>query len=210
MSSVKSFVAKMESKGRHEYIFSCPSSICLSFAVRLVDDYTQKEPLGDVRVTVKGEQITNVKALKNLSGYYIFSGLPEGRYTLSVESEHYFSEEKIVDTSSFVGSKEPVVEVFLRPRPSYPFPDRATLLRGMLATEFDLPSNITVRATSVVTGRETRGIPDEKGEFVLYFREIVKGKADVVLEVKGEGIEKTLPASIEEGRSIYVGFISIS
>lgn len=112
MSSVKSFAAKVESKGQQDYVFSCPSSICLSFAVWLADDYTQKEPHGDVRVTVNGENTTNIKAVKNLSGYYILSGLPEGKYTLSVESEHYFLEEKIVDTSFFAGSKEPVVEVF--------------------------------------------------------------------------------------------------
>ncbi len=44
-------------------------------------------------------------------------------------------------------------------------------------------------------------MPDEKGEFVLYFKEIVKGTADIILEIKGEGIEKMLSASIEEGQS---------
>lgn len=209
MSSVKSFIAKMESKGLHEYAFSCPSSICLSFAVWLVDDYTQKEPLGDVRVTVNREQITTVKAMKNLSGYYIFSGLPEGKYTLSVESEHYFSDESIVDTSSFVGLKDPVVEVQLKPRPSYPFQDWTTLVRGVLAAESGILSGITVKAVLKASGREVLSMPDENGEFVIYFREIIKGKSDVVLEIKGEGIEKTLHVIIEEGRSTYTGAISI-
>lgn len=209
MSSVKSFVGKMESKGRHEYVFSCPSSICLSFAVWLVDNYTQKEPLGDVRVTVDGKKITTVKAVKNPSRYYIFSDLPEGKYTLNVESEHYFSEKKIVDTSSFVCSKEPVVEVFLKPRPSYPFPDRATLIRGVLAAEQEILSGITVKAVSTAPGREVLGMPDENGEFVLYFKEIVKGKTDIVLEIKGEGIVKTFPVIIEEGSSTYTGVIYI-
>ncbi len=113
MSSVKSFVARKEGKVMHEYVFTCPSSLSLSFAVWLIDDFTQKEPQGEVRVTLKEENITTVKAVKNLSGYYTFSGLPEGKYTLSVESELYFPEERVVDTSYFAGSKEPVVEVIL-------------------------------------------------------------------------------------------------
>ena len=214
MVSVKSYAALTETaknrgRGGQEYVFSCPSSISLSFAVWLVDDYTQKEPLGEVRVMLNGEKITTVKALKNLSGYHTFSGLPEGTYTLSVESEFYFSEERQVDTSSFAVSREPVVEIILKPKPLYPFPDRATLIRGLLAAEPDILAGITVKATPKSTGREIRGIPDEKGEFVLYLREIIPGKTDIILEIKGEGIEKTLSVLIEEGQSMYAGVISI-
>ena len=206
--------AKTEGKGRDEYVFSCPSSFSLSFAVWLVDDYTQKEPQGEVRVTLKDENPINVKAVKNPSGYHTFSGLPKGTYTLSVESEYYFSEERVVDISSFSGLKESVVEIILNPRPLYPFPNRATLIRGLLSADLGLPECITVKATSKATEWKIQGviqgIPDEKGEFVLYFREAIKGKADVVLEIKGEGIEKIVPASVEEGKSAYTGVISIS
>lgn len=218
MVSVKSRTAltktaRTEGKGRNEYIFSCPSDLSLSFAVWVVDDYTQKEPLGEVRVMLNGEKITTVKALKNLSRYHIFSGLPEGTYTLSVKSGFYFSEEKIVDTTSFRDPNEPVVEIILKPKPLYPFPDRATLIRGLLAPlapEPNLLAGIKIKAISKSTGREILGIPDEKGEFVLYFREIIKGRAEVILEIQGEGIEKVVPALIEEGRSTYTGVISIS
>lgn len=217
MVSVKSRAALTETartkgKGEHKYIFSCPSDLSLSFAVWVVDDYTQKEPMGEVRVMLNGEKITTLKPLKNMSGYLIFSGLPEGTYTLSVDSEFYFSEEKIVDNSSFVNSKEPVVEIVLKPKPRYPFPDRATLIRGILvplAPEPDLFADITVKAISKSTGREILGTPDEKGEFVLYFREIINKKAEIILEIKGEGIEKTLSVLIEEGQSMYTGVISI-
>ncbi|MDQ1255035.1 MAG: hypothetical protein QG646_4314 [Euryarchaeota archaeon] len=209
MSSVKSFMGKMENKGQQGYVFSCPSSICLSFAVWPVDDYTQKEPIGDIRVTINGEKITGIKALKNLSGYFVFSGFPEGKYTLNVESEHYFSGERIVDTSSFVGSKEPLVEVFLKPMPSYPFPERATLVRGVLAIDPDFLPGITVKAVSTTSGREVTSTPDENGEFVIYFKEIIKGKSNVVVDIKGEKVEKTLTVTIEEGSSTYTGIISI-
>lgn len=217
MASVKSYAAltetgRIKGKGKHEYVFSCPSSLNLSFAVWLVDDYTQKEPLGEVRVTLNGEKITTLKPLKNMSGYYIFSGLPEGTYTLSVDSEFYFSEERIVDTSSFVNSKEPVIQIILKPKPLYPFPDRATLIRGLLVPlvpEPDLLAGITIKAISKSTGREILGILDEKREFILYFREIINKKAEIILEIKGKGIEKTLPVLIEESQSTYTGVISI-
>jgi hypothetical protein len=204
---------KTEGRGKYEYVFSCPSSLSLSFAVWPVDDYTKKEPLGEVRVTLKGENIQSIKAVKNLSGYYIFPDLTEGEYTLSVESNPYFSEERVVDTRSLANSKEPVVQIVLKPRPLYPFPERATLIRGMLASDPVLPADITVKAISKSVDLKTQGviqgIPDERGEFVLYFRE-AKGKADVLLEIRGEGIEKIVPASVEEGRNTYTGIISIS
>ncbi len=208
--------AKTDSRGRHEYVITCPSSLNLSFAVWLIDDYSRKEPIGEVMVRLNGENITNVVSVKNLSGYHTFSGLPEGKYVLSVESEFYFSEERVLDTRTFSGSKYPVLEIILKPKPLYPFPDLATLLRGRLATavDFVLPAGVTVEATSKAADWRTQGliqgIPDEKGEFVLYFREVVKGKAEVILEIRGEGIEKVIQASIEEGRSTYTGIISIS
>lgn len=210
-----SLTEKVKSEGRekNEYVFSCPSSLSLSFAVWLVDDYTQKEPLGEVMVRLKDADPANIKAVKNLSGYYIFPNLIEGEYALRVESELYFSEERVVDTRSLAGSKEPVVQIVLKPKPLYPFPDRATLIRGMLASGPGLPAGITVKAISNSVDLKTQGviqgIPDERGEFILYFRE-AKGKADVLLEIRGEGIEKIVPASVEEGRNTYTGIISIS
>lgn len=215
MTYVKSYTAHTEGRNGEGYVFSCPSSFSLSFAAWLIDDYTQKEPSGEVRVMLKGENIAIVKAMKNLSGYHTFSGLPEGKYTLSVESELYFPEERTVDTRTFVGSKDPVVEIILKPKPLYPFPDQATLLRGLLAsaTDSELPAGITVSMTSKMTDWKIQGpiqvIPDEKGEFVLYFREFFKGKVEVIFEIEGEGIEKIVPASIEEGKSTYTGVISI-
>lgn len=212
MAQVRSYTARTEGKNVEGYVFSCPSSLNLSFVVWLVDDYTQKEPLGDVRVTLKGENITTVKAVKNLSGYYTFSGLPEGRYTINVESELYFSEKKPVDTSSSRYPEEPEV-VSLRPRPLYPFPDRTTLIRGILDADPALLERIIVKVASKVADwnipEVVQGVPDERGEFVLYFREAIKRKPDVDLEITGEGIDKKVSASIEEGKSTYIGIISI-
>lgn len=209
MSPAKSFIGRLEEKEGHKYVFLCPSSISLSFAVWIFDDYTRKKPSGEVRVTLKEKNVADIKAVKNMSGYYVFCGLPEGNYTLRVESENYFPEERLVDTNSFVDSKEPVVEIFLRPRPSCHFPDRATLLRGMLAVEPDLLAGIRLKVTLKPSGLETWGVADERGEFVFYFREIIKGKAEVVLEIIAEGIGKTLSTSLFECQSTYIGIISI-
>lgn len=204
---------KAESRERHEYVFSCPSSLSLSFAVWLIDDYTQKEPLGKVVVGLKDADPANVKIVKNLSGYHTFSGLPEGEHTLRVESELYFFEERLVDTRSFAGSMEPVVEITLKPRPQYPFPDNATLIRGMLTADPVVLTGITIKATlkmaDLKTQEVSQGIPDEKGEFVLYFKEGITGKADIDLEIKGKGTKK-IPVYVEEGKSISVGTIPIS
>lgn len=68
----------------------------VSLAVWLVDDYTKKEPTGNIKVTVKDRVLM---VIKNLSGYHIFTDLGAGKYAVIVESDFYFPEEKIVDTS---------------------------------------------------------------------------------------------------------------
>ncbi len=41
----------------------------------------------------------NIAPIKNLSGYYVFKDLPSGIFEVSVESDHYFFEKKIIDTT---------------------------------------------------------------------------------------------------------------
>lgn len=80
----------------------------LIFAVLLVDDFTGKEPLGDIKVLMKeGEDeeikegyIGVTKAEKNCSGYHFFKK-PKNievptvdKYTVKVESDLYFTIEK--------------------------------------------------------------------------------------------------------------------
>lgn len=68
----------------------------LSVAVWLIDDFTKKEPIGSVRVTIEG---SDKKAIKNSSGYYIFTNLSGGEHTISIESDLYFPEKKPVDNT---------------------------------------------------------------------------------------------------------------
>jgi hypothetical protein len=67
-----------------------------SVAIWLIDDYAGKEPIGHVRITIKEG---GIEAIKNLSGYYIFTDLAIGSYTVDIFSDLYFPEEKVIDTS---------------------------------------------------------------------------------------------------------------
>ncbi len=72
-------------------------SSSLSFAIWLIDDFTQREPIGNIRLTIKdgNEKLTQErygKPVKNPSGYYIFTDLPDKIYTIDIESDYYFPE----------------------------------------------------------------------------------------------------------------------
>ncbi|NOY65345.1 MAG: carboxypeptidase-like regulatory domain-containing protein [Nitrospirae bacterium] len=168
----------------------------LSFAVWPVDDYTKKEPVGRISVMIKQG---DGKAVKNLSGYYTFTNLPDGIYTVVIESDWYFSEEKAVDIS-LLDSRKPVVEIELKPKPSYPFPDHATLVRGLI-----LNAEQAVNAEVTVPGKAIKTIVDARGEFVLYF----KGNEpeSITIEIKKGADVKTVSTTIEEGKTISLVII---
>ncbi len=67
----------------------------LSIAIQLIDDYTGEQPEGAVKVVIKKGDI---KSYKNPSGYYIFTDLEDGNYTVDIESDLYFHEESTIDT----------------------------------------------------------------------------------------------------------------
>jgi hypothetical protein len=68
----------------------------LSLAVSLIDDFTKREAAGHLKVMIKEG---NISPVKNLSGYYIFTDLPDGIYTVKIASEFYFPEERVIDVS---------------------------------------------------------------------------------------------------------------
>ncbi|HEX3034027.1 MAG TPA: hypothetical protein VHT73_02705 [Thermodesulfobacteriota bacterium] len=169
----------------------------LSLAVWLVDDYTQKTPAGYVNVKVKEG---NVKAVKNLSGYYLFTDLPSGNYTVVSESGYYFSEETPVNTS-LLDPKNPVLQIILKPRPAYPFPGNATLVRGRVSN-----ANPVANAVVKVVGKTIETKTDERGEFVLYFTGIKQ--ESISIEVTKDAGIKTVNTTVEEGKTVSLGVIS--
>lgn len=104
----------------------------VSLAVRLTDDYAAGgQPVGKESVLIRGH---NFKSIKTPGGYYVFSDLPVGSYTVVVQSEYYFDEEIEIDTC-MLELLNPVVNISLRPNAGYPFPDGATLIRGMICNQ---------------------------------------------------------------------------
>ncbi|MCF6155893.1 MAG: hypothetical protein E3K36_11715 [Candidatus Brocadia sp.] len=169
----------------------------LSLAVRLTDDYTEKEAIGYIKVTLEEG---DVKAVRNLSGYYLFNDLAAGNYTVSVESDVYFAEEKVVSVP-LPDTRNPVVEIILKPVPPYPFPSNATLVRGLVSN-----ANPVVNADVKVLGKTIETKTDERGEFVLYFKGIKK--ENITIEINKDGNTKSINTTIEEGKTIFTGIIT--
>ena len=175
----------------------------LSLAVSLIDDYTGKQPIGRVKVFLAGEDLESVK---NPSGYYLFLDLPGGQYQVRVEAEHYFAGDTTVDLPAL----DPLKEITLIPRPSYPFLSGATLIRGMVC---DIEENPVAAAGVEVTDKNISTITTEKGEFVLYFKGLieediikvigvskrfVKGNPDKIMPLKAVKSPKTGVSQLEE------------
>ncbi len=247
----------------------------LTLALWLKDDYTGKEPLGNVKVMIKKN---NLMAYKNLSGYHIFTDLPDGSYDIDIEPGFYFPEKKSFDTAgirtldttlefstngpaagaksvklkdvsvlqkgdmvefrntageiemksivninpgtksiSWTGGlmysfkaagsiitalRNSVIETILKPLPSYPFPNNATLARGVLADANNIP--VAGAVVSVVDlDMETES--DEKGEFVIYFTEF-KNK-DITIQIQKNGETKSIGATLAEWETKSLGII---
>lgn len=178
----------------------------LAFAILLVDDFSNREPIGRVEVSLNGR---NEKPVKNLSSYYIFLDLPDDTYTVQVRSDYYFDEDSEPITLAELDPKNPVINITLKPNPSYPFPPGATLIRGTVYSGGEAVSGAKVRVKEKGVENETT----EKGEFVLYFRPLTEdeiiidnGKRFIKgeLEVKYEGITKTTEFEADEWKTTSV------
>lgn len=160
-------------------------TIKLSFAVWLIDDYTKGKPVGSIKIQIKE---IDKKAVRNLSGYYFFTDLEVGNYTVSINSDLYLPMEKTVDVSTFPDPKNPVLEIALKPSPVYFFPENATILRGVIRDSISVAKPVKgARVKVIENGLET--ITDERGNFVLYFSQI-NNEEEVIIEINKNGYTK--------------------
>lgn len=174
----------------------------LSFAVKLTDDLTKTETIGSIKVKVKE---TDKKAMKNTSGYYVFTDLKPREYTVSIEPDLYFSQEITVDISSFPDQKNPISEIILIPRPVYPFSQNATLIRGVVRDAAKAP----VKGAQLrVIGRDMETISDENGSFVFYLSGI-ENEEEVIIESKKNGNTRTINIAAKEFQTVSAGVISL-
>jgi hypothetical protein len=168
----------------------------LTFAIRVTDEVTRQEPVGNLKVIIKS---ANRTAVRNLSGYFLFTDLAPGTYTVRVESDFYFATEQTVDTT-VLNPKQPVAEIVLKPTSSYPFSGSATLLRGVVKNATPVAD-----AKVSVTGKTITTVTNKLGEFMLFFTGIKKEAITVVIQ-KGAN-SKSVAATIEEGKTASTGII---
>ncbi len=169
----------------------------LSLAVWLTDENTGEKPIGRINVILEDAEI---KAFKNLSGYYCFTDLSHKDYHLNIESDFYFPANKTI-AIPLPDPEKPVDDnIILKPNPVYPFPVSATLVRGLVSN-----TGPVVKALVSVAGKTIETITDERGEFVLYFKGIKE--EDITIEIRKDGDTKDVNTTIEEGRTISLGII---
>lgn len=188
----------------------------LSLAVFILDDYTGKNAIGRVNVSLKGQEEKPVKPVKNPSSYYLFLNLPNNTYTVHVHSDNYFDKNSDIINLAELDPKNPVVNITVKPTPSYPFPHGTTLIRGMVC---DLTGNAVPDARIDVREKGVWNRTNEKGEFALYFgsltedeiikedgKRFVKGNGGKIirLEVKYKDVAIMRGLEIEEGKTTSV------
>jgi hypothetical protein len=164
----------------------------LSMAVWLTDEYTCEKPIGRVKVMLKD---LKREAFKNLSGYYCFIDVPEGNYTMSIETDSYFPIGVLIKIP-FHDPKNPVKEITLKPNPGYPFPQNATLVRGVVVSNTDP----VVKANVKVIGKSIETMTDKNGEFLLFFKKI--DEENVIIRISKGGNTKDVPTTIKEGKTV--------
>ena len=136
----------------------------LRFAVRLTDDFTGKAPVGNVKIHL--EEDPETEANMNRSGYYLFVDLTKSQYHIVVESDYYYQKRKRVRINQ-LEPRSPVVKLELIPKPNYPFPTTATLIRG---TVKDTDGNPITDGKVRINGRGISARTNEKGDFVVYIK----------------------------------------
>lgn len=174
----------------------------LSFAVKLIDDFTKNETIGSIRVKIKE---IDKKAIKNPSGYYLFTDIKAGNYTVNIDSDFYFPQEATVDIASISDKKNPIIEIVLIPRPAYPFSQNATLIRGVVKDGENSP----VKGAQLrVIGRNRDTTSDENGSYVVYLGDI-ENEEEVSIESKKNDITRTINVTAKEFQTVSAGVISM-
>jgi hypothetical protein len=135
----------------------------LSFPVLLKDDYSGSGPIGKIKQHLEGR---NETPIVNPSQFYVYLNLPIGEYTALTDSEYYFLNSTQIHLHSIPLSIP--VPVTLIPTPSYPFPERETLVRGFLRDSSMNPVANAILSYNTFS-RKFQTFTTEKGEFVLYF-----------------------------------------
>ena len=145
----------------------------LRLVVSLIDRFTGRAPIGDIRLSVSDQTI---KVSKSLSGDYLFSNVPGNMVHIRVESDYYFPLEKEI-TISPPSPKPPIETLELQPKPCYLFPGGTTLIRGMVE---DSQKNSLAGAMVSTAVPAFSTLTTARGEFVCYYTGLRDEDIDII------------------------------
>lgn len=175
----------------------------LTFAVFPLDDFTGKSPIGKLKVAIKE---LGYAAILNKSGYYLFLDLDEkleDDHTLVIESEEKYYDKQsipIKDVKEHDLENNPELQVSLIPNSSYPFGSGITLVRGTVITDEKDDNNNPVKkpvsgAKAEIKTRNLSAKSDERGNFVLYFKDLNEG--DIIEKNKKKFIKMDMSTEFD-------------
>jgi hypothetical protein len=155
----------------------------LSFAAEAIDELApRREVIGNVTLRLTGGIRERKVEQPGRSGYYVFHDVPDGAYELETEADYYVHE----PVSLTLPRPDPnslVVKLILKPKPSYPFPMGASLLRGRVVDGSSRPlANVSIK----VLERTESTLTTAEGAFALYFKNIGPDTLPVKLRIKRE------------------------
>lgn len=134
----------------------------LTMAVMLKDDISpDKKVIGDVFLKAGEKTI-----IRHNTGYFLLMNLPEGKYNLTVGGTFYKQGDIQVDTKS-INPKQPLVDLFLNPKATYPFPAGITILKGKIV---DTENKPVPGASIKIKGMTESAISEDDGGFFIVFK----------------------------------------
>jgi hypothetical protein len=194
-------------------------------------DFNRENPLGDVDIEIDGPR--EISIVKNNSGFYcvvLFEADPgqtyDGTYKAVIDADENLSDRYLKDEIGFVikdgkidkiiqdnqekpapDPKAPVVEVILKPKPAYPFPENTTLVRGIATLSAGTGSSdkkVPIADVLVTTTfqqlqfdlgeQDYKPKPktiatktDRNGEFVMFFKKVAQKTQQIEVKAQKNG-----------------------
>jgi len=194
----------------------------LSIAFRAIDEFTGEQPQSAIRVILK--EIPRSRALRNLSGHFCFEEIKAGNYKLLVEPDpltaNWFYVKPLqgpwTDTFEIpilvVANVLLSFDLTLSPRPSYPFPANATLVRGIVtrgtpagvanavvSTTYD---QVNPQDTTQTVPKTVETLTNREGEYVLFFKRLPQDTQPITLKAAKDGKQTQQSVLIREGKTL--------
>lgn len=147
----------------------------LSLAVDITDDYQKGKVISDIEICLKDQ---DTQPVKNPSGYYLFLDLTGSNDTVLIQGgDYYFDYDSENIELGELDTLNPVINITLKPTPSYPFSPSATLIRGCVRDSQNKSiSGAILKMKKTDFETQTTAV----GEFVIYF----SGLNDYEVEIK--------------------------